>query len=334
MPGFAPTAVAGRPHDQVRGRSRSPSASAASAASTDSRKFLREEAIDAVVDATHPYADQMSAQCRRRLRARPACRCASLRAPRWRPEAGDRWQVVANAEAAAEALGRGAAAGLSEPRPPGAAAPSPRAPQHHYLARLIERARPDALPPDLRLMQARGPFDRADEERLLRERAASTCMVSKNSGGAATYAKIEAARELGLPVVMIARPHKPAGNRHRTDVGRPGRLASRPSGSRAACRPSGRPARDACCAPTITSVRMSASAASASPSVVAIDLRLGAAGSADEQHGRLAGLHRAQQLERLAELMRPRLRGGIVERDHEVGLGRGPQAPLDGRPRL
>ena len=66
------------------------------------------------------------------------------------------------------------------------------------------------MPPDLRLLQARGPFDRADEERLLRDERIEV-MVSKNAGGTATYAKIEAARALGLPVVMIARPHKPAG---------------------------------------------------------------------------------------------------------------------------
>jgi precorrin-6A/cobalt-precorrin-6A reductase len=171
-------------------------------------KFLREEAIDAVVDATHPYADQMSAH------AVAACRetgvpLASLVRAEWPREADDRWRVVTDPAAAARALG-----------------PEPRrvflslgrqdlhvfadTPQHHYLARLIERPDQSPLPPDLRLLQARGPFERADEERLLREERIDV-MVSKNAGGAATYAKIEAARALGLPVVMIARPHKPAG---------------------------------------------------------------------------------------------------------------------------
>ena len=63
------------------------------------------------------------------------------------------------------------------------------------------------MPPDLRLLQARGPFDREAELRLLTDERIEV-MVSKNSGGDATYAKIEAARALGLPVVMIARPHK------------------------------------------------------------------------------------------------------------------------------
>ncbi len=170
--------------------------------------FLRAEAIDAVVDATHPYADQMSAH------AVAACRdagvpLASLVRPQWTRETSDDWQVVADTEAAADALG-------TEPRRVFLSLGRQdlhvfaRAPQHHYLARLIERPDQAMLPPDLRLLQARGPFERADEERLLREERIEV-LVSKNAGGTATYGKIEAARALGLPVVMIARPHKPAG---------------------------------------------------------------------------------------------------------------------------
>ena len=171
-------------------------------------RYLRDEAIEAVIDATHPYADQMSAH------AVAACRetgvpLASLVRPEWQAEAGDRWQVVPSFDTAARALG-----------------PTPRrvflslgrqelhvfaaAPQHHYIARLIERPERADLPPDLRLVQARGPFDREAELRLLTEEQIDV-MVSKNSGGDATYAKIEAARALALPVVMVARPQKPAG---------------------------------------------------------------------------------------------------------------------------
>jgi precorrin-6A/cobalt-precorrin-6A reductase len=171
-------------------------------------KFLRDEAINAVVDATHPYADQMSAH------AVAACReaavpLASLVRSEWQREAGDRWQFVSNTEAAAHALGK-------EPRRVFLSLGRQdlhvfaEAPQHRYLARLIERPDQTTLPPDLRVLQARGPFDRADEERLLRSERIDV-MVSKNAGGTATYAKIEAARALDLPVVMIARPHKPAG---------------------------------------------------------------------------------------------------------------------------
>lgn len=171
-------------------------------------RYLRCEGIKAVVDATHPYADQMSAH------AVAACTqtgvpLASLVRPEWQRHADDRWQTVADTDDAARALG-------AEPRRVFLSLGRQevhvfaQAPQHHYLARLIERPDQAVLPPDLRLLQARGPFDRADEERLLREERIDV-VVSKNAGGPATYAKIEAARALGLPVVMIARPHKPAG---------------------------------------------------------------------------------------------------------------------------
>jgi len=170
--------------------------------------FLRGNAIDAVVDATHPYADQMSAH------AVAACRetgvpLVSLVRPEWQRHAADRWQVVADTEAAARALGvepRRVFLSLGRQEVHVFAA----APQHHYLARLIERPEQATLPPDLRLLQARGPFDREAEKRLLRDERIDI-VVSKNAGGTATYAKIEAARALGLPVVMIARPYKPAG---------------------------------------------------------------------------------------------------------------------------
>ena len=170
--------------------------------------FLRREAIDAVVDATHPYADQMSAHAVAGC-AEAGVPLASLVRPEWTRRTDDRWQVVSDAEAAARALG-------AEPRRIFLSLGRQDlhvfaiAPQHHYLARLIERPEQERLPPDLRLLQARGPFDRDAEERLLREERIDV-VVSRNSGGAATYGKIEAARTLGLPVVMIARPDKPAG---------------------------------------------------------------------------------------------------------------------------
>ena len=78
------------------------------------------------------------------------------------------------------------------------------APHHRYLVRAIEPSDDvDALPHH-RLTLARGPFQLADEEALMRAENIEL-IVSKNSGGAATYAKIEAARNLGLPVVMVAK---------------------------------------------------------------------------------------------------------------------------------
>ncbi|MCR4269422.1 precorrin-6A/cobalt-precorrin-6A reductase, partial [Nitratireductor sp. ZSWI3] len=83
------------------------------------------------------------------------------------------------------------------------------APQHHYLVRSVEPVEPAHLPPDAECILARGPFSEPDEIALL-HRHRCEIVVAKNSGGAATYAKIAAARALGLPVVMIDRP-RPAG---------------------------------------------------------------------------------------------------------------------------
>jgi precorrin-6A/cobalt-precorrin-6A reductase len=88
-------------------------------------------------------------------------------------------------------------------------APFATAPQHSYLVRSIEPIG-DALPlPRVTELRARGPFDEAAERALL-EREHIEAVVTKNSGGSATYAKIAAARALGLPVIVVARPKKPA----------------------------------------------------------------------------------------------------------------------------
>lgn len=171
--------------------------------------YLENHAIDAVIDATHPYADQMSAH------AVAACTeigvsLASLVRAQWQPGALDDWKIVADANAAARALGvapRCVFLGIGRQELPAFAI----APQHRYVARVIELPPRDALPPDIAILQARGPFDLAAEIELLRGRHIEI-VVSKNSGGSATYAKIEAARALALPVIMIARPDKPAGH--------------------------------------------------------------------------------------------------------------------------
>jgi len=80
-----------------------------------------------------------------------------------------------------------------------------RAPQPHYLLRVIDPPARDDLPPRCSVIAARGPFAPADEIALMRERRIDI-VVTKNSGGVSTYAKIVAARALGLPVAMIARP--------------------------------------------------------------------------------------------------------------------------------
>ena len=175
-------------------------------------RYIEEQAIEAVIDATHPYAPRISAN------AVVACRragiaLASLVRPAWKPEAGDKWQTAPTAVAAALAIGKEArrvflALGRQELHSFAAIA------QHHYIARLIDPPQ-GGRPHKLVLLQQRGPFDFDAELRLLKEHKIDV-IVSRNSGGTATYAKIEAARVLRLPVIMISRPVKPVGHIVRT----------------------------------------------------------------------------------------------------------------------
>jgi precorrin-6A/cobalt-precorrin-6A reductase len=165
--------------------------------------YLKAQRIGAVVDATHPFASRMSAN------AVAAC-CAThtplvvFTRPPWTPEPGDRWVEVATMDDAVAALGaKPRRVFLTQGRLQLSA--FARAPQHRYIVRAIDRpAEIDALP-DCKLILARGPFSFADELALLK-RERIEALVTKNSGGRATYAKIEAARVLGIEVVMVRRP--------------------------------------------------------------------------------------------------------------------------------
>lgn len=166
-------------------------------------RFIREQHITALVDATHPFAARISAHAVQAVRETGIPALALQRAG-WAREAKDLWQEVEGLEAAVAALGpapRRVFLTIGRQGLPAFAA----APQHHYLVRTIEPVG-DALPvPHLTELNARGPFD-AEAEAALMVRERVDVLVTKHSGGASTYGKIEAARRLGLPVVMIARP--------------------------------------------------------------------------------------------------------------------------------
>lgn len=170
--------------------------------------FLADQAIEAVVDATHPYAAQISANAVAACAERKVPLLSLVRPP-WMAEPDDRWQLVPSTAAAVAALGDERrtvflSVGRQELHLFAAA------PQHRYVARLIELPAQTTMPPDLVLRRQRGPFDRSAEQTLLQQERIEV-LVSKNSGGSATYPKIEAARALGLMVVMITRPGKPTG---------------------------------------------------------------------------------------------------------------------------
>jgi len=170
--------------------------------------YLKDQAVDLVVDATHPFAARISDNGAQACRAVGVPRLVLTRPP-WQASPGDRWTQVPSAEAAARTLPKlGRRAFLSAGRQAIPAFTGVR--ETWFLVRLIDR--PDAPLPLARhhLFLDRGPFDETAETALLRHHGIDV-VVSKNSGGAATYGKIAAARGLGLPVVMLARPAPPRG---------------------------------------------------------------------------------------------------------------------------
>lgn len=168
--------------------------------------YLRAEKIGAVIDATHPFASQMSrnacAAC-----ARAGTPLIALERPAWVPAPGDDWRHVADLAGAVAALPEAPARVFlaigKQHLTPFAARP-----QHHYLLRLVDPPEGPLPLPDAHAEIARGPFDAAGDKALMR-RHAITHIVAKNAGGAGAEAKLIAARALGLPVILIDRPALP-----------------------------------------------------------------------------------------------------------------------------
>ena len=169
-------------------------------------RYLVDNRIDALIDATHPFAARMTANAVVAAHATGTKLLVVLR-PAWEPATGDRWNTVADMEAAAVALGAAPrrvflTVGQKD------LLPFRAAPQHRYVLRSVDPPSPETLPPDVEVIAARGPFMEADERRLLVGHRIDV-IVTKNSGGHATQAKLAAARALGLPVVMVRRPPAP-----------------------------------------------------------------------------------------------------------------------------
>ncbi len=167
--------------------------------------WLVENPVRAVVDATHPFAATMtgSAAAAADVTGIPLLR---LQRPGWSPQPGDDWRWVDSLEEAAAAVagfahvflttgrtGLGAFAGLTQ----------------EVLVRAVDPPEPP-MPARTTVVLERGPFGVADELALLREHDVDV-VVTKNSGGRLTEAKLTAARELGIPVVLVRRPRVPPG---------------------------------------------------------------------------------------------------------------------------
>ncbi len=169
------------------------------------RAWLLEQSITHVVDATHPFAAQMSRN------AVAACAAAgisllALERPGWQAQEGDLWQHVPDMESAVRALPDGPArVFLAIGRQH--VAPFLARSQNWYLLRLVDASL--ALPPERgHIVLARGPFTEAGDTALLQQHGI-THVVAKNSGGSGVEAKLSAARALGLPVILIDRPAIP-----------------------------------------------------------------------------------------------------------------------------
>jgi precorrin-6A/cobalt-precorrin-6A reductase len=169
--------------------------------------YLVRERVDALIDATHPYANVISANA-----VAATCKIGVplvvLRRPPWVAVAGDKWTEVNDVIEAVRrladtprrifvALGRNELASFTQ------------APQHHYLIRSVDPVDPRLPLPHVTYVTSRGPFGEAEDRALMTAHKIEV-VVAKNSGGAATYGKIAAARALGIGVIMLRRPPVPA----------------------------------------------------------------------------------------------------------------------------
>lgn len=172
--------------------------------------FLQAECITHVVDATHPFAAQMSSNAVQAC-AEAGVPLLALERPAWQAQSGDVWQQVPDMAAAVQALpAEPARVFLAIGRQH--VAPFLACAQHWYLLRLVDLVVDSVLDlPAARghVVLDRGPFT-VDGDRALLQVHGITHVVSKNSGGAGAQAKLMAAREWSLPVILIDRPFIPA----------------------------------------------------------------------------------------------------------------------------
>ncbi|PKB25386.1 precorrin-6A reductase [Novosphingobium kunmingense] len=176
--------------------------------------YLRKHRVTHLVDATHPFAATMSAHAVDAARLAGAAHVALTR-PAWKPAPGDRWTRVPDIGGAVAALSgpaRRVMLALGRMHVEAFLAQ----PQHHYLLRFVDTPeRPPALPRHSLILD-RGPFTVTGDSRLMQTHAIEV-MVCKNAGGQGAEAKLLAARQLGLPVLIIDRPAMP----DRAEVCRP-----------------------------------------------------------------------------------------------------------------
>ena len=169
--------------------------------------YLRAENIGLLIDATHPYAAQISANAAQAVRL-AGVECWALRRPAWQARVGDDWREVADwAElmTALQAFHRPLFTLGREPLQHLDEIPAGQFWTLRALEACVGNARCEVI-------GARGPF-RLEDERLLFERRQVDVLISKNSGSSATEPKLEVARERGIPVLILKRPVLPVVDR-------------------------------------------------------------------------------------------------------------------------
>lgn len=165
--------------------------------------YLRAQHITHIIDATHPFAAQMSQNAVEAAKITNIPLLALERAA-WRPGPSDQWQTVPDMAAAAAALPAAPARiflAIGRQHLKDFAV----MPQHHYLLRLVDPPEQALLLPNTTIVVARGPFTYDSDLALLTSHRI-THVVAKNAGGSGAQAKLDAARTLGLPVILIDRP--------------------------------------------------------------------------------------------------------------------------------
>ncbi len=175
--------------------------------------YLRDRSVTHLIDATNPFAAQMSRNANAASAATGVPLIALTRPP-WTPGPGDRWTRVPDAAGAASFLygtPRRVFLAIGRTEIPVFEA----APQHRYLLRFVDAPKDRPALPHHDIVVDRGPFAEADERELL-ETHRIDLLVSRNAGGTGARAKVDAARGLGLPILMIDRPDLP--QRHEVDT--------------------------------------------------------------------------------------------------------------------
>ncbi|WP_444757237.1 cobalt-precorrin-6A reductase [Pseudomonas sp. A014] len=165
--------------------------------------YLRRERIELLIDATHPYAAQISANAAQAAKA-AGTPCWALRRPAWQPQPGDDWREVEGWDALIDALAPFKRPLFTLGREPLQHLEDIPAHQFWTLRALEACAGNERC----EVIAARGPFN-LEDERALFERRQIDVLVSKNSGSAATEPKLEVARERGVPVLVLKRPELP-----------------------------------------------------------------------------------------------------------------------------